>query len=48
MATWFASMFMENYQIRDAVRSASVRKLFYDVVSSIYPIRVREHQAHFL
>lgn len=41
-------MFMEDYQIRNPVRSAGVRKLFYDVVPSIYPVRVREHQTHFL
>ena len=41
-------MLMENYQIRDGICSASVRELFYDVVSSIYPVGVREHQAHFL
>jgi hypothetical protein len=48
MTTWFASMFVKDYQIRDAICSASVRELFYDVISSVYPVGVREHQAHFL
>ena len=38
VTTWFASVFMEDYQICDAIRPAGIRKLFYDVVSSIYPI----------
>ena len=41
-------MFMKDNQIRDTVRSASVRELFYDVVSSVYPVGVWEHQAHLL
>jgi len=48
VTTWFASMLVEDYQIRNTVRSAGVRKLFHDVVSSIYPMGVREHQTHFL
>ena len=41
-------MLMKDYQIRDAVRSAGIRELFHDVVSSVYPVGIWEHQAHLL
>ena len=41
-------MLMQNYEVRDIIRPACLRKLFDDIVASVDAMRIREHKTHFL
>lgn len=44
----YTTVFMKDNQIGNVVCSARLCKLLYDVISSIYPMRIREHQLYLL